>query len=79
VMVGVSTNNCVETTAREASDRGYEVVLVGDATGTCSDMMQTAALTGFSRLWGRVLDTDGVLDELSLSQPRSAEMARRSA
>lgn len=79
VMVGVSTNNCVETTAREASDRGYEVVLVGDATGTCSDMMQNAALTGFSRLWGRVADTADVLGELNLSDPRSVEPVRRSA
>ena len=78
-MVGVSTNNCVETTAREASDRGYEVVLVGDATGTCSDTMQNAALSRFSRLWGRVADTADVLGELNLSDPRSVEPVRRSA
>ena len=65
VYVGVSTNNCVDTTAREAADRGYGSVLVSDATGTCSDRMQEAALESFQRLWGRVLSTDAVLAELA--------------
>ncbi|HEV7335488.1 MAG TPA: isochorismatase family cysteine hydrolase [Bosea sp. (in: a-proteobacteria)] len=64
VVTGVSTNNCVETTAREASDRGFGVVMVSDATGTCSDEMQNATLKGFSRLWGRVASTDEVIAEL---------------
>lgn len=64
VLTGVSTNNCVETTAREASDRGYEVVLTSDATGTCSEEMQELTLRGFTRLWGRVLSTDEVIAEV---------------
>lgn len=65
VCTGVSTNNCVDMTAREASDRGFGVVLVSDATGTCSDAMQDAALATFRRLWGRVADTDTILAELA--------------
>jgi len=64
VIVGISTNNCVETTAREASDRGFGVVLVSDATGTDSEEMQKLTLRGFSRLWGRVASTDEVISEL---------------
>lgn len=64
VVTGVSTNNCVGMTAMEASDRQYGVVLVADATGTCSDEMQAATEKTFRRLWGRVLDTEGVLAEL---------------
>lgn len=64
VVAGVSTNNCVETTAREASDRGFGVVMVSDATGTCSEEMQELTLRGFHRLWGRVASTDEVIDEL---------------
>lgn len=64
VYVGVSTNNCVDTTAREAADRGYGSLLVSDATGTCSDRMQEVALESFKRLWGRVETTDAVIDEL---------------
>ncbi len=64
VVTGVSTNNCVETTAREASDRGFGVVMVSDATGTCSEEMQSVTLKGFSRLWGRVATTDEVIAEI---------------
>jgi biuret amidohydrolase len=65
VLVGVSTNNCVETTAREASDRGYDTVLVSDATGTCSDEMQNVTIKGFRRLWGRVMTIDEVSAEIA--------------
>ena len=64
VVVGVSTNNCVGMTAMEAADKGYGVVLVSDATGTCSDRMQTAFEEMFLRLWGRVLTTAETISEL---------------
>ncbi len=51
-------------TAMEAADREYGVVLVSDATGTCSEEMQQATLKSFRRLWGRVLATDEVIAEL---------------
>lgn len=65
VITGISTNNCVETTAREASDRGLGVVLVSDATGTCSPIMQDATVDGFKRLWGRTATTQEVIKEIS--------------
>jgi nicotinamidase-related amidase len=64
VVVGVSTNNCVGMTAMEAADKGYGVVLVSDATGTCSDRMQQAYEEMFLRLWGRVLTTGETIAEL---------------
>jgi len=63
----VSTNNCVDTTAREAADRGYGSILVSDATGTCSDRMQEVTLESFQRLWGRVVTTDAAIGELTQS------------
>ncbi|MGE0751262.1 MAG: cysteine hydrolase family protein [Variibacter sp.] len=72
VVTGVSTNNCVETTAREASDRGFGVVMVSDATGTCSDEMQELTLAGFRRLWGRVASTDDVIAEIGRRATLSA-------
>ena len=65
VYVGVSTNNCVDTTAREASDRGFASILVTDATGTCSEAMQQSSLDSFRRLSGRVVSTDEAIRELA--------------
>lgn len=73
VTVGVSTNNCVGMTAMEASDRGFQVVLVSDATGTCDDEAQDAFEAMFLRLWGRVLATQDVIDELGNTQSQAAE------
>lgn len=68
VVVGVSTNNCVGMTAMEASDRGFGVVLVADATGTCDDEAQDAFEAMFLRLWGRVMSTDEVIKEVKSSR-----------
>jgi len=73
VTVGVSTNNCVGMTAMEASDRGFGVVLVSDATGTCDDEAQAAFEAMFLRLWGRVVSTNEVVGELSGALTRAAE------
>ena len=65
VVTGVSTNNCVGMTAMEAADRQYGVVLADDATGTCSQAMQDATTATFRRLWGRVMDTDEIITEMT--------------
>lgn len=65
IVTGVSTNNCVGMTGMEATDRGLGVVLVSDATGTCSERMQSAFEDTFRRLWGRVASTDEVIAEVT--------------
>jgi len=65
-LVGVSTNMCVDTTAREAADRGYAVTLVEDACGTTLPALHEAAMINFQRLFGRVRSTEQVLEELGL-------------
>ena len=77
VVTGVSTNNCVAMTAMEAADRQYGVVLVDDATGTCSDEMQAATVKTFRRLWGRVATTREVMAELGGGAARAAAGAGR--
>src|SRR5690606_30988536 len=64
-LVGVSTNMCVESTGREASDRGYAVTLVEDACGTTYEELHQTTMRNFQRLFGRVRSTDEVLEELS--------------
>jgi nicotinamidase-related amidase len=77
VVTGVSTNNCVSMTAMEACDRQFGVVLVSDATGTCSDEMQEATEKTFRRLWGRVLTTAEVIAEMDARAGSAATAAAR--
>ena len=55
---------CVETTAREAADRGYGVTLVEDACGTTHEDLHQVTMRNFQRLFGRVRSCDEALAEL---------------
>ncbi|MFC7557425.1 cysteine hydrolase family protein [Pseudoroseomonas wenyumeiae] len=64
IMCGISTNMCVETTAREAADRGYSVTLVEDACATTHADLHASTMKNFARLFGRVQPCDEVLSEI---------------
>ena len=64
VIVGMATDMCVETTARDAADRGYNVIVVEDATATFFAEHHTAALSALARVYTQVWDADRVLREL---------------
>lgn len=64
---GVSTNMCVDTTAREAADRGYAVTLIEDACGAARPEYHEAAIVTFRRLFGRAISTDEARKELGLA------------
>jgi len=68
-LCGISTNMCVETTAREAADRGYLVTLVEDACGTTHADLHDVTMRNFQRLFGRVRSAAQVLGELSVPAP----------
>jgi len=61
VMCGVTTNMCVETSARDAAQRDYKTWVVGDATGELDAERQTHALgtLAFGFCW--VTSTDDVV------------------
>jgi len=61
VMTGCATDACVETTARDAADRGYNVILVDDACATFGEEAHVATLRAFSRMFGKVATTDELL------------------
>jgi biuret amidohydrolase len=64
VLAGMATDMCVETTARDAADRGLNVIVVEDATATFFEHHHRAALSGFARVFGQVWDTRQVLAAL---------------
>jgi len=64
-MTGISTNMCVETTAREAADRGYAVTIVEDACATSHADLHAATMKNFRRLFGRVRSTEEVVADLA--------------
>lgn len=63
VVAGVVTSACVETTVRDAADRGYHCALVDEATADYDPEMHRATLKAFSLNFGRVLDSADALIE----------------
>lgn len=58
---GALTDYCVDTTARSAFNRGYETLVVDDASGTYSKAQHENGLDHFRRLCGEVVTTQEVL------------------
>jgi len=54
-IVGFHTNWCVESTARSAYDKGYNVIVIGDCTGTDTDTEQNYAETYIFPKIGKVM------------------------
>ncbi len=67
VVVGMATDMCVETTARDAADRGYNVIVVDDATATFFEAHHEAALSAMARVYTKVWTSDEVLRGLHAS------------
>jgi biuret amidohydrolase len=66
LICGVTTEVCVQSTLREAVDRGYECVLVSDACGSASTDLHDAAMKMVALeggIFGRVLDTKMTIAE----------------
>ena len=57
VITGISTNACVETTARDAADRGWGCVLVSRAMADYDAEAHEASLRAFHFNFGRVVNS----------------------
>lgn len=67
VIGGWATNACVELTARDAADRGFETILVEDACAAFTLTAHEAAIANFRRLYGAVVMTSDLFGpDLSL-------------
>lgn len=65
MITGTLTEVCCESTARGAYMRDYKVAFVSDATGGLSDEAQRATEDAMGKFFGRVMNTDQALTELS--------------
>jgi nicotinamidase-related amidase len=65
VMTGIATTMGVESTARAASDHGFDVVFVADAMSGMTAAEHDHALTAVLPRFGEVVTTDEVLNWLS--------------
>jgi ureidoacrylate peracid hydrolase len=75
IFTGVATNVCVETTARDAVVRDYEIILVNDCLAGSSVEEHQASLRTLSRFFNAtVVDSDHAIAAL-----RSAPAARPQA
>ena len=63
MVMGMLTDQCVETAVRDGCDRGFLMTLVDDACATYSEQRHREALVGF-RGYCRVRTTDELLEEL---------------
>lgn len=65
VVTGGGTSGCVDLTARDASDRGFQAVLVDDACATWNEVNHRSTLRIFAGQFGRVLMADDLIAELT--------------
>jgi ureidoacrylate peracid hydrolase len=61
MLAGVTTDVCVESTARDAFMRDYHVLFVSDCTGVDDPAVQQAALERIERYFGHVVSSDDIL------------------
>ncbi|MBL8688603.1 MAG: cysteine hydrolase [Rhodospirillaceae bacterium] len=64
VVAGMATDMCVETTSRDAADRGFNVIIAEDASATFFPDHHRAALSGFARVFGQVWSSGDVISAL---------------
>lgn len=61
VVCGVTTNVCVESTVRDASERDYKVFVVKDATGEIEKLRYDGAIAGMAWMFAKIVDKSDVL------------------
>lgn len=65
VFTGISTNMCVDSTARDAADRGFRCIMVDDCCAAAKRTYHDAALVTFQRLFGKVASAEEVAQGLN--------------
>ena len=79
VVCGAWTNACVETTVREAADRGYLCSVAADACFGGGDSFHQAALRNMGQFYGQVLPADEIIRRLDGGCPGDKQAAGKSS
>jgi len=66
---GVYTNECVSTTVRDASDRGFYTTLIADACTTVTPDLHNATIRTVKDRYSRVITTDEAIKEINKVVP----------
>jgi ureidoacrylate peracid hydrolase len=69
VVCGVTTNCCVETTVRDASQRDYHTFVVADAVAEFDDERHRVALQSMAMLFADVVEVSDVLERWQMDAP----------
>lgn len=64
IMTGMSANLCVESHLRDATENGFDVIVVADATAGAGPYSMDAGLTNFEFIAGEVTTTADILERL---------------
>ena len=72
VLTGTATDMCVESTGRDAADRGYGVIVAEDATATYHHEHHKASLDALACVYAQVWTTSRVIDSLDAAVHREA-------
>jgi nicotinamidase-related amidase len=62
VFVGVVTNGCVESAARDAPEKGYYTIVVEDACGAHSEELHRSGIIGLSESYANIKKTKEILE-----------------
>lgn len=65
VIGGMVTGSCIDLAARDAADRGFDVVVVEDATASWSAEMQAQAIEDLRGRAARIMSADEVIARLA--------------
>jgi nicotinamidase-related amidase len=69
LIAGAVTNICCESSARDATELGYKVIMISDALAGQSHGLHEATLATFYRIFGDVRPSREVVELLSASAP----------
>ena len=72
VIGGMVTGSCVDLAARDASDRGFHVVVVEDATASWSAEMQAQSIEDLRDRAAKIMTADEVLAQIAPPVPAGA-------